>query len=217
VIPSVFASIQDDVPAMRRYCLGVTEGLAFVVLPLSAGLAITADDFVRVVLGERWEEAIGPLRLLAFYAGFRSLATVVSPILVAIGHARRNLHFTLLAIAVLPPLFYVGTRWGPTGVAAAWLVGFPLVSLPAYAFTLRTLTISAGDYFGALWPALSATGAMAVAVVIARLATGHLPLGARFAIEVAVGTIAYGGVVLAVHLERIEAFRGLLRGARSRA
>jgi O-antigen/teichoic acid export membrane protein len=217
VIPSVFASIQDNVPAMRRYCLGVTEGLAFVVLPLSAGLAITADDFVRVVLGERWAAAIGPLRLLAFYGGFRSLATVVSPILVATGHARRNLQFTLLAIAVLPPLFYLGTRWGPTGVAAAWIVGFPLVSLPAYAFTLRMLAISASDYVAALWPALSATAAMSAAVIIARVATGHWPLAARFPLEVLVGALAYVGVVLSLHRGRIEAFRDLLRGARSRA
>ena len=217
VIPSVFASIQDNVPAMRRYCLGVTEGLAFIVLPLSVGLAITADDFVRVVLGDRWEAAIGPLRLLAFYGGFRSLATVVSPILVATGHARRNLHFTLLATAVLPPLFYLGTRWGPTGVAAAWIIGFPVVSLPAYAFTLRMLAIRAGDYLAALWPALSATAAMSAAVIIGRAATSHWPLGVRFALEVLVGGVTYVGVVLALHRGRIDAFRSLLREARTRA
>jgi O-antigen/teichoic acid export membrane protein len=217
VIPSVFASIQTDVLAMRRYFLGITEGLAFIVLPLAAGLALTADDFVRVVLGERWSPSIMPLRVLAFYGGFRSLATVLSPILVATGHARRNLYFTLLATAVLPPLFYIGTRWGPAGVAAAWIVGFPLVSLPMYAFTLRLLDASLGAYLRALWPALSATAAMAIAVLLVRFAAAHWPMAGRFAAEVAVGAVTYLGVVLALHRGRIEAFRGLLRGARSRA
>jgi teichuronic acid exporter len=214
IIPSVFASIQNDVPAMRRYMLGITEGLAFIVLPLAAGLAVTADDFVRVVLGERWSGAILPLRLLAFYGGFRSLATVLSPILVATGHARRNLHFTLLATAVLPPLFYVSTRWGAAGVAAAWIVGFPLVSLPAYAFTLRLLDTSLSAYIRALWPALSASLAMAGAVLAVRLAGDSWPLAPRFAVEVLVGGAVYIGVVLGLHRARIDAFRTLIGTAR---
>jgi PST family polysaccharide transporter len=217
VIPSVFASIQNDVRAMQRYFLGITEGLAFIVLPLAAGLALTADDFVRVLLGERWSPAIMPLRLLAFYGGVRSLATVLSPILVATGHARRNLQFTLLATAVLPPLFYVGTRWGPAGVAAAWIVGFPLVSLPMFLFTLRLLDASLGAYLRALWPALSATAAMSLAVVLVRLAGADWPLTARFAAEVLAGALTYLGVVLALHRGRVEAFRGLLQRARRRA
>ena len=217
VIPSVFASIQSDVRGMRRYFLGITEGLAFIVLPLAAGLALTADDFVRVVLGERWSAAIMPLRLLAFYGGFRSLATVLSPILVATGHARRNLYFTLLATAVLPVLFYVGTRWGPAGVAAAWVVGFPIVSLPMYAYALRLLDASLGAYLRALWPALSATLAMAIAVLVVRLVGTSWPMPARFAAEVAVGAVTYLGVVLLVHRGRLETFRGLVRSARSRA
>jgi PST family polysaccharide transporter len=214
VIPSVFASIQDNVPAMRRYYLGISEGLAFVVLPLAFGLAITADDFVRVVLGERWEGAIGPLRLLAFYGGFRSLAAVFSPVLVATGHARRNFHYTLLAIAVLPPLFYLGTRWGPTGVAAAWIVGFPLVTLPAYTYTLRLLDTSVAAYVRALWPPLSASLAMTVAVLLTRLATESSPLGVRFAAEVVVGALTYAGIVLGLYRARVEAFRALLGAAR---
>ena len=214
VIPSVFATIQDNVQAMRRYFLGITEGLAFVVLPLAFGLAITADDFVRVVLGPAWEGAIGPLRLLAFYGGFRSLAAVLSPVLVATGHARRNFHYTLLATLVLPPLFYIGTRWGPTGVAAAWIIGLPVASIPAYAHTLRILDTSVGAYLRALWPPLSASLAMAAAVAAVRVAAASWPPAPRFAVEVAVGAAIYAAVVLGLYRPRIEAFRGLLAAAR---
>jgi teichuronic acid exporter len=214
VIPSVFATIQDNVPAMRRYYLGITEGLAFVVLPLAFGLAMTADDFIRVVLGGGWEGAIGPLRLLAFYGGFRSLAAVLSPVLVATGHARRNFHYTLLATVVLLPLFYLGTRWGPTGVAAAWIIGLPVVSIPAYAYTLRLLDTSVGAYVRALWPALSASLAMAAAVAAVRVAAAPWPVALRFAAEVAVGAAVYGGVVWGLYRARIDAFRSLLSAAR---
>lgn len=214
VVPSVFAPIQHEPAAMRRYWLGVTEGLALLVLPAAVGLALTADDFVVVVLGRHWEAAIGPLRLLAVFACFRSLLAVVSPILVATGHAKRNLGFTLLAAAVLPVLFYLGTRWGTVGVAAAWIVGFPIVSLPALAFALRLLDTSPRAYLRAVWPAASATAAMAAAVVIVRLVAAEWPPGPRFAAEVVAGVAAYTAFVVGLHRSRIEAFRTLLRNMR---
>src|ERR671915_554922 len=109
-------------------------------------MAIAADDLILVALGERWRGAITPLRLLAVYGAFRALGAIMPPVLIAAGHARRNLERTLLGVAVLPVLFYAGTRWGTTGVAAAWVIGYPLVSLPAYHFTFQLLGLKAADY-----------------------------------------------------------------------
>jgi O-antigen/teichoic acid export membrane protein len=215
VIPSVFATIQHNAAVMRRYFFGISEGLAFVVLPLSFGLAVTADDFVLLVLGDHWRAAIEPLRFLAFYGGFRSLAVVLSPVLVATGHAKRDMQFTLLATLVLPPLFYVATRWGTAGVAAAWMVGLPIVSIPPYAFTLRMLNASATAYVKALWPALSASLVMAAVVSFVHLVGADWPLAARFAAEVLVGAATYGAMVLGLYRGRIDAFRRLLREARA--
>src|SRR4029077_18333826 len=59
----VFASVQDDLAALRRYLLTLTEGLAVLSFAAGIGLALVADDFVLVVLGPKWEAAIMPLRL----------------------------------------------------------------------------------------------------------------------------------------------------------
>src|SRR6185503_3324729 len=126
VIPSVLSAAQNDVAALRRYTLALTEGLAFIVLPLAIGMSITADHLVRLGLGPQWSAAVGPLRLLAFYGGFRAIATIIPPVLVATGHARRDLHYTFFAVLVLPPLFFAGSHWGAVGVAAAWALGFPI-------------------------------------------------------------------------------------------
>jgi PST family polysaccharide transporter len=216
VMPSVLAAVRDDPAALRRYFLSVSEALAFVALPLSVGLALTADHFVLVVLGERWRLAIAPLALLGVYAGYRSLATLLSPILVATGHARRNMQFTIVAALVLPVLFYLGTRWGAAGVAGAWIVGFPLVSAPVYRLVFRTLHVSGGTYLRALWPGLSSSLVMAIAVVALRLLLpASVSLPPRLAAEVAVGAATYAAAAWVLHRERIRAFTTTLRELRA--
>src|SRR5438046_3955237 len=115
VTPAVFAAAQDDPHALRRYLLGLTEGLALVTFPISVGLALVADLFVLTVLGEQWRPAIMPLRLLGLYGGFRSILNLLPSMLIATGRARLNMQFNLFVAASLPPMVYLGPRRGPPG------------------------------------------------------------------------------------------------------
>ncbi|GAC1648830.1 MAG: lipopolysaccharide biosynthesis protein [Gemmatimonadaceae bacterium] len=216
IMPSVLAAVRDDRDALKRYFLAVTEGLALVVLPLSVGLAMTADHFILALLGERWRGAIIPLALLALYAGHRSLATLLPPVLVATGHAKSNMRLTILAALVMPAMFYLGTRWGTTGVAGAWIVGYPVVLAPVQRLALRAIDVAASEYLRALWPALSGTLAMATAVAGARLLDGTWPVLARLAFEGFVGACVYGATVWATHGTRLRGFVVLMRTLRGR-
>ncbi len=55
VTPAFFSTVQTDIPALRRYFLHLTEGLAFVTVPIGLGLAVVGRDFVMVALGPKWE------------------------------------------------------------------------------------------------------------------------------------------------------------------
>jgi teichuronic acid exporter len=214
VIPSVLSRVQNDRAGLRRYCLGLSEGLAFVALPLAAGMALTADHFVLLAIGPRYAGAIGPLRLLAFYGGFRAIATVISPMLVATGHAKSDLKYTLFSLVVLAPLFYAGSHWGTTGVAAAWIIGFPIASYPSYRAVFRLIDLDAKTYVKTLWPPLAASLAMAVMVVAVRVVMPDtLPLAVRFACEVAVGGLTYLAVIRLRYWARIQRFIQLVRGS----
>ena len=105
VTPGVFSAVQNDIPALRRYFLGVVEGLAFITLPAAAGLALIAGEFVPVVLGAQWLGAIVPLRLLAVYGGIRSIDTVTPQVLMYTGHSRQSMWYSVIAACVMPALF----------------------------------------------------------------------------------------------------------------
>ncbi|HXT48795.1 MAG TPA: lipopolysaccharide biosynthesis protein [Gemmatimonadaceae bacterium] len=212
VTPGVFSAVQHDIVALRRYFLGVVEGLAFITLPAAAGLALIAGEFVPVVLGSQWQAAVLPLRLLAVYGGIRSIDTVTPQVLIYTGHSRQSMWYSLIAACVMPVLFVVGTRWGAAGVAAVWIVAYPAVVAPQYRLAFRVLDLRAGAYFRTLWPALSSTAVMAAAVgiALATLPETMAPV-VRLVIEVAVGVAVYAGMIAWRHRARASAFVAILR------
>jgi PST family polysaccharide transporter len=215
VTPGIFAAVQHDHPALRRYLLRLTEGLALVTFPASVGLALVADEFVLIALGEKWRPAIVPLRLLALYGGYRSINALFSQIMVATGHSRRFMHFSLLSTAVMIPAFIIGAHWGVTGVAMGWIVGYPLVVFPIMSYTFGIIQLPLRPYLAALWPALSGSAAMAAAVLALRhLTPAAWPATLAFALHTVTGAATYAAVVWFFHGHRVRAFMGLLREVR---
>lgn len=212
VTPAYFSAVQDDPPALRRYLLRLTEGVALVTFPMTLGLAAVADDLVRVALGDKWAAAAVPLRLLAAYASLRSISPLLSQVLAAAGEMPFAMRNNLLAAVVLPVAFVVAARQGIQAVAWAWILVHPLVLAPLLARACRRLSMPPRDYLRALAPALGGCAVMLAAVVAARVAAPDgWPVGARLGAQVLAGAAAYAGAVLLLHRDRLLAFRRMLR------
>lgn len=210
VFRGIFSAVQDDRLALARYLCILTEGLAIVTFPLAVGLALVADDGIRLLLGDKWLAAAQPLRLLALYAMVRSVSTLFAPILVATDHTRLNLRFNLVAAVVMPALFLVGTRWGMVGVALAWIVGYTAIVVTLFLrHVLQIVHLSVWRYLRALAPAVLATAAMtAVVVVIRQLSPVEPGSLSRLCIDVGSGAASYVAALWLVHGRRL---RGLAR------
>jgi len=213
VTPGVFSRVQTDPTALRRYLLALTEGLAIVTFPIAAGFALTAREFVVVVLGPQWTPAIVPLTLLSAYAGFRSITTLYPKILVATGHTRTNMRFNFVAALVLPAAFVIGARWGTAGVATAWILVYPFVVVPLHMrFAFRLVGVRWGVYARSLRPAIVSTMVMGIAVlgVRAMMPLSWPPLAALFAFATT-GAGVYITIVLVAYRDRIARFRTFVR------
>jgi O-antigen/teichoic acid export membrane protein len=197
VTPPLFAAVQNDPAALRRYLGLVVEGIALLTLPASVGLSLVADEFVPVVAGGQWAAAIGPLRILALYAAFRSIFYVAPQLLIATGRARTSMRFGLLATLVLPPAFIVGAQFGATGVAAAWVLVYPMLALLTYVrATLQATQMTWAAYGAALWPAARATLVMAAVVLAIRAATpATVAMKAALLIHSIAGALTYCALV----------------------
>ncbi len=217
VTSAVFSAAQHDRGALQRYLRNLTEGIAFITFPASVGMALIADDFILVALGAQWQPAILPLRLLALSAALRSVSALLPQVAVSTGHAKRNMQLTILATLILPFLFYVGSRWGTAGVAAAWVVGHPLFVLPLFLlYALHLTGLSLAAYLRVLWPAAGATAVMAAAVLTLRWLTRDAwPVSVRLGSQVLLGAAVYSAVVFTTRRERLRALWGLFRDLRN--
>jgi len=216
VTPAFFSVMQEDRVQLKRYLLGITEGLSLLCFPASIGLALVADQFVLAVLGPKWTAAATPLRLLAVYAALRSITTLLPTLLNARRRSRFVMWNTVIAAVVFPVSFYITSRWGTTGIAATWIVLYPCITAPLVWRTAMELDLSIWKYLSSLVPALRGCLVMAVVVCGIRVMMPfHWPVAARFAILVLTGALTYLAFVMVAERQRLRGFYGLVRGARA--
>lgn len=213
VAGSVISRVQHDAAAIGRYMLRITEGVAMLSFPASAGLALVADLFVDVVLGAQWRAAVVPLRVLAAAAAIRSLDPLLAQVLVATGHAKQNARSMILAAITLPIAFLIGSTGGVAGVAAVWLIGHPLVIMTQQIRkTIAVADITLRDYLAALRPATTGTLFMAAAVGGTRMLVGHrMSAAPSLALLIAIGAATYVLSLVSFFPQRLSAARAFIR------
>ena len=206
--PPVLAKVQNDPPALRRYVLLLTEGVAALTFPLAIGLALVAPNFVVTVLGEKWQFATRALQILALSACFRAIQPLLNLVLLATGQSRRAMEANIIQAIVLSVLFLVGARVGIEGVALVWLIGYPIVAALFYVrHAFAVCELGYGQYLRSLWPALSGCVVMSLAVLaFQRLLPTTWPLGLDLWLQCGVGALAYTAALLAFHRSRVRTF-----------
>lgn len=204
VAPAYFSTIQTDKPQLRRYLLRLTELLSLVTVPASIGLAVSAPYLVPAVLGPKWVAVIGPLRLLGLFVAVRSVATILPNMLTAIGDAQFVMWASVASAIVMPIAFLVGSRWGTTGIAAAWAVAYPPMMVPFYIRAFRRTDMKVREYATAVMPAVSASAVMTVGLLLTyRLLPHSGPPLLNLLLIVGVGAISYAAALFTLHYRRI--------------
>lgn len=165
VSPPFFSAAQADQAALRKMLLVLTGVLAVIVFPMAGGLTVVAPEFVLTILGAKWAAVTPALQLLSTAAAFRSIESLLSPIVVVTGGTRLFMYLGVIEAAIMSLTFYVGSGFGITGVALGWLVVYPILQLPIYVWVFRRTGVGLTEYFSTLWPALRATVLMVAAVM----------------------------------------------------
>jgi PST family polysaccharide transporter len=211
-----FSAAQDDIVALRRYLRVLTEALSLITFPATIGIALVARDFVCLFLGVKWQGAIVPLEILAFYASFRCIVALLPSVLNVTGESGFVMRVTQGALILMPTAFYLGSRWGTVGIAWAWVFAYPVIAIVLYRRTFRRIKMPWRDYVGAIRPALTGSLVMVAAVEIVKgTLLPSFPLSFRFACEVLTGVAACFFGLMIFHRDRLSVFFKFVRTLRA--
>ncbi len=125
----------------RELAVHLKAGLAAVTalsFPVCALCAALAGPLIDTVYGTRWHPAWTALVVLSIFGAARTVLTLFSDLIIALGHTRRLLYIQLAWLAALVPVMILCVeRWGITGAGVAHaIVVVPLV-IPLYLRTVR--------------------------------------------------------------------------------
>jgi len=208
VTPPLYAAVKTDKAALRRYMLALAEATGLITLPLSVGLALVSQEFVLTLLGQKWAPAIAPLTFLALYASIRSLTPIIWSVLYVVGDSAFAMKSSMTMAVVLPAAFVVGSHWGNAGIAAAWMIGFPIVAIPVTARVFHRIDLRWNSFLRVMAPALTGCLAMCGTVLgVKAILEPQSTVPWRLAILVATGAVTYCVVAGALSWPRRQTLR----------
>src|SRR5256712_1072036 len=196
----IMAGLQDDRPAMRASFLRALRLGACLTVPLCMGMALVADDFVYLALGDKWVPVVPLLRVLCVFGLVHALSVLLPPVFFARYRAAFVFWWNGALLLVMPVAFWVGAVWqGALGVALALVVVYPVLTAWMAREALRELALGWETVWHHLRPVIGATLIMVGLVLAIRWtlpASDSVDRLARLALAVGSGALAYALAIL---------------------
>jgi PST family polysaccharide transporter len=196
-----FSKLKTDIPRLRSLVVDVLSLAALVAIPAAVGIAVLAEQIVAVLLGPKWAEATGLVRVLAIFGAAVAIFSPLNAVNPAVGRVDVGAKVGLLNVLLALPTFtllmmfsgLVSAAWGLVGArTAAGIVNLFLVS--------RWLGLDPLVIIRSVWRSAVAAIAMLIAVRRVSSALGQpssAPAGIWQLFElVLLGILCYSAVVV---------------------
>lgn len=135
----VLARIADDESRERRVFRKLARFTAFISFPAMLGLAMVADEFIRLTIGAQWESCVPLLRVLCLSGAFLPLCTLYQNLMISRGRSDLYLWGNVAQVITQIGLVMSFARYGIEPMVAAYTVS-NILFLGVWQCFLRRLT-----------------------------------------------------------------------------
>lgn len=214
---AAYSRIQSDRAAVASHYLKTVRILGLVAFPVFWGIAAIAPEIVELLdKGKeeaRWGGVVEPLGVLAMIVPLRMLATLTAPALLGVGKPWIAFVNQGVSLALMVPAFIFGAQRGLTGVAYAWVIGYPVLFATMLSWSAPALGVGFVAYARRLVAPVLGGGIMIAGVWLAReYAVGGVgSLIVRLVALIACGALAYGAFFLTARRDDLREVIGLVR------
>lgn len=164
-----YTKLYADGHELSNTFLAVIGMVAFLVVPAGAGIVILADQFVTVILGQRWAETVPAIQILAVYGIINAVVSNCGLTCVALGKPRLVVFYSgALSFLLVPMSLYLTPMYGAVGAGLSLLIAITIVAPIIVGILLRELKVAFIALFSRVWRSLLATGIMSALVMLAK-------------------------------------------------
>jgi O-antigen/teichoic acid export membrane protein len=189
------SALQGNRAAMAEAYGHLAQLQALMGMPVAAGIALTAPDLIRALLGPAWLEAADATRLVGWVAVLSFSWGDPGSLFLALGKTKRNLALSVVSLVVPLAALLAFRPATPLGVAVCWASSAVFMAPLVVWLALGELKRSPWWLLGRIAPALGATAAMAATVLLLQetVARGLPPL-VRLVVCAVVGALVFSAV-----------------------
>ena len=210
----IYALLQNELERFRKAYVENLQRIAVFSLPVSVAVLVAADPIVRGLLGDRWEQATTPLRILAVYGLIKSFTAPSGEVFKGVGKPHVGLLLGLMQFAVTAPaLILLVPRYGLKGAAFAMLGSVAVNGTARLAVSLRLLDATPGEVGRALARPVLCAALLGVTLALLLPAAHALGPTAGLAMLTSAGCVVYVVAMLAFARSVVGPMWGGLRGA----
>lgn len=211
---AAYAQIKNNPNEVKSKFLMTIEMNSLIFFPILWGISSIADDFIPILLGEKWLPAIIVLQLIPLIIPLQMTGPLFRPALLGIGRADVFLKTLITNAICVPGAITLGGLWGGLeGVCMGWVVGFFLAySLNVKRF-LPILNIKLAEYLSAMLPAALMALIMYMFVTGAKLTIlQEIDAVYRLGLSVVIGIIIYTSLVIRFKNSSCKQIISLVKG-----
>jgi PST family polysaccharide transporter len=214
VLFPALATMQDDNARFRKAYVRTCAAIGFLTFPMMAGVAVLAEPFVYVLLGDKYRPVAPVLAILAPVGMIQSIATTIGQVYTAKGRTEIMLWWGIASSLLYVVSFIVGLPFGIRGIAMSYAIMVLLLLYPTFAIPFRLIDLRVRDLARALWPGVLCTLLMVIVVVALRMELKHMRIYRPITILVlcsSVGAAIYFGLAYALRVPIFLQLRELVR------
>jgi O-antigen/teichoic acid export membrane protein len=190
VLFPAMSRVQKDRELLKRLYLLQKGLVAALFLPTLAGMAVSADVIIAVLLGPQWAGAATIVPLLALAVGLIFLGQFARVVADLKALLNQRLVIEMVHLALLASALLIGARYGLNGLLAGIVVAEAYAYFAYVQLMGRQLDVAWGEYFQFALPGLLATGLVGVVLIVTQafLHVVEFPPIALLLTQVVVGT-----------------------------
>ena len=200
VVFPAYSQLQHDDKLLRDGYLRALKLVATATFPMTVGIMLTVQPFIRGFLGTKWLPAVTVIQILAVWGLLVALGSTSSPLFKAVGRPDYSTKISFAKFVAAAIFIYPATdQYGIEGTAAVIVLSAVFVSEPAVYYTVtKVIDTSIRELLYVFVIPLSAALIMGGCVFAV---DWSIPPGTpilEFVALVVVGVVVYVGVFLAL-------------------